>query len=142
MNELDLPPRYGLGLSGQNNPKQQYIISDIMFDIYDKLKVKATPELKIELNELNRRGNIVYVIPDIVIDNGTSGIVFIEICRKAMVSHDTAKLKKLMVQYRKPNEGFVYDYESSKWYKVVKGKGERSILNSKSDILQYEFKLY
>ncbi|MBQ6275158.1 MAG: hypothetical protein IJK62_00420 [Bacteroidales bacterium] len=128
------------GLSGQNAKEHQFVISDIMFDIYDKKNIKSYPELKVELKEKTKNGHQKYVIPDIVIYNKKNdGVVFVEICREEMVKSDSAKLKKLMQQHSLPNEGFVYDYENHIWYKVNETKGKKREENSHSEILDYDF---
>ena len=127
---ISLPQRDSIGLSGQNNPKQQYIISDIMFDLYGKKGIKATPELKIKLSDKK------YVIPDIVAEDN-NGIVFVEICRTSMVTKDVSKVRLIMKKHTKPNEGFVYDYERNKWYKVRENKKRTE--GSQSEIFEYDF---
>ena len=119
------------GLSGQNDPKQQYIIRDIMNDMHRK-NIDAVPEEKVHFGESSK-----YAIPDIVIRKDNC-IVYVEICKSKAVLNDTAKLKKLMQQNNIASEGFVYDYIKEVWYTVHKEVGKRRTLGSHSTILDYD----
>lgn len=122
------------GLSGQNNPKQQYVIRDIMNDMH-RMGIDAVPEEKIELDEKDEKGHQKYVIPDIVIriPNRT---VYVEICTSATVSKNITKLNTLIKQ--KDAEGFVYDYEKEIWYSVNKNDKSERVVGSHSTILDYD----
>ncbi|MCB0519262.1 MAG: hypothetical protein H6577_25160 [Lewinellaceae bacterium] len=116
----------------------QRIIGKLMMRLgilyYDENKIpfEPFPETMIDENQTSPT-------PDILLyDNETkTNQIIIEVTGNTGLRKDIEKVKQLVEDYGVP-EGFVYNYNTGKWYKYQLGKGEDIDTPSFSHLLHFD----